>query len=371
MRLLSVFGTRPQLIKLAPFCRAVADHNRNVAFPIEHMLVDTGQHYHSEMSDIFFDQLKIPKAHVDLNVGSGPHGQQTGRMLERIEQVLCQQRPDQVVVYGDTNSTVAGALAATKLGIPVAHVEAGLRSFNRQMPEEINRVVTDHLSDLLLAPTHTAMKSLSQEGLSKRSVFCGDLMYDAVLYNRRLAADSKILRRLALSQHQYGVVTIHRAENTNNVVTLQRLLDGLNEFASDTMKLVFPMHPRTQKVLEQLDNWRPGKGFMLIEPLGSFDMLALIDQASLIMTDSGGLQKEAFFLGCPCVTLREETEWPETVMGQGNRVVGTDPGAIREAANQWLRVRAEGQINIDCAAEGSFGGGDAAVQALKYILEGL
>jgi len=337
MRTVSIVGARPQFVKLAPVCRALARHNANGAPQIEDLIVHTGQHYDPGMSDVFFDELDIPRAGVDLGVGSGPHGAQTARMLEGIERLLLERKPDAVVVYGDTNSTIAGALAAAKLHIRSVHVEAGLRSFNRAMPEEINRIATDHISDLLLAPTPTAMRNLAEERLAGRSMYTGDVMYDAVLYVRqRAAARSQILERLKLVTHGYGVVTLHRAENTS-VPQLRSLLGILNEIAERHVPLVFPVHPRTANVLRgELNAWTPRPQLKLIEPLGYLDMVSLVDGARVVLTDSGGLQKEAFFLGCPCVTLRGETEWVETVEAGGNVVAGTGRDAVLVAVGRWL-----------------------------------
>jgi UDP-GlcNAc3NAcA epimerase len=306
---------------------------------IEDLIVHTGQHYDPGMSDVFFEELDIPHAGVDLGVGSGTHGQQTARMLEGIEKVLNENKPDAVIVYGDTNSTVAGALAAAKLHIRVVHVEAGLRSFNRRMPEEINRVATDHIADLLLAPTPTAMRNLAAENLAERSVYTGDVMYDAVLHIReRARSRSQIMKRLGLAEHGYGVVTMHRAENTT-AAQLRSILGVLNEVAQRQVPLVFPVHPRTAKLLrEDLAAWAPAKQLKLIEPLGYLDMVRLVDGARLVLTDSGGLQKEAYFMGVPCVTLRTETEWVETVEGGGNRVTGTQREAVLGAVARWLEL---------------------------------
>ena len=242
-------GARPQFIKIAPLLRSFECDNSNGSRPIENIIVHTGQHYDAAMSDIFFEELRFLSQRLTC-VGSGRHGSQTGQMLEKIEQVLLESQPDMVVVYGDTNSTLAGALAAAKLHIPVAHVEAGVRSFNRRMPEEINRVVADHVSDLLLAPTQTAMENLGREGLSAKAVVTGDMMYDAVLFNRDVAEQrSKILERLKLVPGDYGVVTVHRAENTDDERRLGILLTAFNDIAASMLQLVFPVHPRTAKLM--------------------------------------------------------------------------------------------------------------------------
>jgi UDP-N-acetylglucosamine 2-epimerase len=327
IKVVSIVGARPQFIKLAPVSRVLRRVARDV-------LVHTGQHYDHGMSAVFFEELQIPEPDYNLGVGSGPHGWQTGQMLMRIEEVLLAQRPDWVLVYGDTNSTVAGALAAVKLHIPVAHVEAGLRSYNRRMPEEHNRVLTDHASDLLFCPTQTAVENLVREGVTKGVSLTGDVMYDAVLHNGSLAErHSRVLDRLGLGAGGYVLATIHRPRNTDDRARLQALLSALGEIAT-TRPLVLPAHPRTQKALQAL-GYRPGPGLCLIEPLGYLDMLMLEKHARLILTDSGGVQKEAFFFGVPCLTLREETEWVETVAAGWNRLVGADPQAIVQAAREF------------------------------------
>lgn len=367
MRIMSIVGARPQFVKLAAVCRAV---ERRVAHGValEDFIVHTGQHYDPGMSDVFFAELDIPQPAVDLGIGSGSHGSQTARMLEGVERLLLDRRFDAVVVYGDTNSTVAGALAAVKLHIPVVHVEAGLRSFNRDMPEEINRVATDHMADVLLAPTPTAMRNLETEGLARRSVFTGDVMLDAVRYNSVLARErSRIVETLGLTPRAYSVVTLHRADNTQPH-NLQPLLETLNTLANDGCPLVFPVHPRTAKVIEALAGWKPGPGLKLIEPLGYLDMLRLIAEASMVLTDSGGLQKEAFFLGKPCVTLRTETEWVETVEAQGNIVAGSDRNQILSAVDHWTRT----PFNAEIAQQRGgvlFGSGDAADRTVEAILQ--
>jgi UDP-GlcNAc3NAcA epimerase len=370
MRLVSIAGARPQFIKLAPFSRAYARHRISGGEPIEDLIVHTGQHYDHGMSEVFFRELELPKAAFHLGVGSGSHAVQTARMLEGIERVLLETRPDVVMVYGDTNSTVAGALAAAKLHIPVAHVESGLRSFNRRMPEEINRIVVDHIADRLYAPTATAMQNLAHEGLLERAVRSGDSMYDTVLIHRDLARrKSTVLMALGLDAFAYGVVTIHRAENTDDPVRLGRLLEALNEVVADGTTLVFPVHPRTRAAVRaRAPHWKPAEGLRLVEPLGYLDMLRLVDNARVALTDSGGLQKEAFFLGCPCVTLREETEWVETVEGGGNRVAGTDAARIRGAVRDWRERCPQGKGGFTQAVAAMFGDGHAAEQIVQDIL---
>ncbi|MGH3117317.1 MAG: non-hydrolyzing UDP-N-acetylglucosamine 2-epimerase [Gaiellales bacterium] len=370
MRVVSVVGARPQFIKMAPLARAFERHNRLGPEPIESLIVHTGQHYDPEMSDIFFEELEIPRATFNLAVGSGRHGRQTGQMLEKVEQVLLQTRPDVVVIYGDTNSSVAGALAAAKLHVPVAHVEAGVRSFNRRMPEEVNRVVADHVSDLLLAPTRTAMENLEREGLSPWAVLTGDIMYDAVLAHRRVAERrSSVLAMLGLAPGTYALATVHRAENTDDAGRLESILTALGDIAENVLPVVLPMHPRTaHAVRAALPEWSAGPSLRVMPPVGYLDMLALVRNARMTLTDSGGLQKEAFFLGCPCVTLREETEWVETVQGAGNIVAGVEPTAIREAVLAWEHRLAGHVVDFAAAAGGSFGGGHAADRIVEALL---
>jgi UDP-N-acetylglucosamine 2-epimerase len=364
MRIVSIVGARPQFVKLAPLSRAFDDRRRR-GEQIDHLIVHTGQHYDPEMSAIFFKDLDIPEAAFHLGVGSGPHGAQTARMLEGIERVLTEIRPDMVVVYGDTNSTVAGSLAAVKLHIPVAHVEAGVRSFNRCMPEEINRVATDHLADLLLAPTPSAMENLRREGLEPRSVWTGDIMFDALLMWREAAErHSQVLSRLQLSPRAYAVVTIHRAENTDDPEKLKTILTLLNEIAVHWGRpLIFPVHPRTAKVMRNAaSSMPPSEGLRYIEPLGYLDMLHLVQSARMILTDSGGLQKEALFLDCPCITLREETEWIESAAGGGNIIAGTDPRRVKEAVATWEERLSAHPYSAERETLAAFGAGRSAEQ---------
>jgi UDP-N-acetylglucosamine 2-epimerase len=367
IRLLSVVGARPQFVKLAPLVRALDRHH---AGRIEHFIVHTGQHYDSGMSDIFFAELELPDAAVNLGVGSGPHGWQTGRMLEQIEEAVLRWCPDLVLTYGDTNSTVAGALVAAKLHVPVAHVEAGVRSLNRCMPEEINRVVADHASDLLLAPTPTAVANLEREGLAQRTLLTGDIMYDAIVVNRDLAVQrSSLIRDLGLINGGYGLVTIHRAENTDDAARLDALLTSLNAIAAEELPLVFPVHPRTRRLIEARGHaWAPHRRLSLLDPIGYLDILALAADARLVLTDSGGLQKEAFFLGCPVVTLRDETEWVETVQCGGNIVTGVDSVAILNAVRTWQARLPTGHGDFSAGVRAAFGDGHAAERIIDAVL---
>lgn len=372
MRTLSVIGARPQFVKIAPVRRAMDRFGGGDRPRFDDIIVHTGQHYDSGMSDVFFEELHIPRPAVNLGIGSGSHADQTGRMLVELERVILEKRPDVVVVYGDTNSTLAGALAAAKLNVPIAHVEAGLRSFNRAMPEEINRIVADHVSDVLYAPTSTAIDNLNAEGLGAKSVLAGDVMYDAVMFYRDLARGSGILARLGAAPGEYGLVTIHRAENTRPETVLG-LLATLNEIAARHCPLVFPMHPRTRHVLDaSAADWRPSDRLHIIEPVGYLDNLHLIENARIVLTDSGGLQKEAFFLGTPCVTLRTETEWPETVAGGGNRVVGTRREDVLGAIESWGDSN-PARESLAARASAAFGGGKASeriVESLASLCDG-
>jgi UDP-N-acetylglucosamine 2-epimerase len=324
MKVLTIAGARPQFVKAAAFSRAVRKHHTEV-------LVHTGQHYDPMLSDIFFEELSIPKPDHHLGVGSGAHGIQTGQMLERLEPVLEQEAPDWVVVFGDANSTLAGALAAAKLHLPLAHVEAGLRSFNRAMPEEINRIVVDHVADLLFCPTQTAVDHLTREGLADRAHLTGDIMYDTLLAHLPLAERrSGIIERLGLAPGGFALVTVHRAANTDDLAALERILDAL---ALLDEPVVFPMHPRVRLALMSSDLETP-PNVQAIEPVGYLEMLALQRGARVVLTDSGGVQKEAYLLGTPAVTLREDTEWPETLVGGWNVLAGSDPRRIAEAAHR-------------------------------------
>ncbi len=313
MRLLTVIGARPQFIKAAPFSAVFRQQHKEI-------LVHTGQHYDANMSDVFFNELGIPKPEYNLGVGSGNHGVQTGRMLEKIEELLLCEKPDGMLVYGDTNSTLAGALAASKLHIPVFHIEAGLRSFNMIMPEEQNRILTDHISTILSCPTQTAVDNLAREGITKGVHNTGDVMYDAVLYNIEIAksrfswdkliSDMHVLEGsvLNLTAKNYYLATVHRAENTDDKRRLCAIFEAFSEM---DMPVLMPIHPRTRKLILQYDIIPTN--VILIEPVGYLPMLMLTSNAKKVLTDSGGLQKEAWMLETPCVTIREQTEWIETL----------------------------------------------------------
>ncbi|KZE64219.1 UDP-N-acetyl glucosamine 2-epimerase [Fictibacillus phosphorivorans] len=326
MKVLTVLGARPQFIKAAPVSRALRESHTEI-------IVHTGQHYDANMSDIFFEELHIPKPDYHLGVGSGNHGKQTGQMLADIETIILDEKPDYLLVYGDTNSTLAGSLAAAKLHIPVIHIEAGLRSFNKKMPEEINRIMTDHVSEFLFCPTDTAVKNLHDENITKNVINVGDVMYDAVEYNRKLAADkSEILQKHDLKSKEFLLITVHRAENTDNLENITNILKAFSEIEDQK---VWPIHPRTKHKLESMGfDLASIPNLLVIEPVGYLDMLTLENHAKKILTDSGGVQKEAYFMQVPCVTLREQTEWVETLESEANILVGTNVEAILEATRK-------------------------------------
>jgi UDP-N-acetylglucosamine 2-epimerase len=325
MKILTVVGARPQFIKLAPLSKILRENG------INEIIVHTGQHYDENMNDLFFKELEIPEPDYNLGIGSGNHGEQTGRMLIEIEKIMLKEKPDLVIVYGDTNSTLAGALAASKLHIKLAHVEAGLRSFNKRMPEEINRVLTDHVSDILFCPTQTAVENLKNEGITNGVYLVGDVMFDALLHFSKISdMKSNILERLNIKPKEYCLATIHRAENTDNY---ERLKNILTAFSKLDEIVVFPIHPRTRKMINYygLDGLLDNDNVKVIDPVGYLDMLKLEKNAKAILTDSGGVQKEAFWLKVPCITLRDETEWIETINLGWNRLVGSNVEKIVEA----------------------------------------
>ncbi len=332
MKLVTIVGARPQFIKAAMVSRAILRHNSlvNNKDKIKEVIVHTGQHYDDNMSKVFFKELEIPQPKYNLGVGSSTHGKQTGRMLEKIEEALLKERPDYMLVYGDTNSTLAGALAASKLHIPVAHIEAGLRSFNMRMPEEVNRVMTDHVSTLLFCPTKTAVNNLKKEGIAKGVFNVGDVMYDSVLYNiMKAEKKSSILKELNIHTKTYLLSTLHRQENTDNP---KRLISILSTLSSLDYPVIIPIHPRTRKVIEECNfSFKKLNNLKIVPPVSYLDMLVLEKNAKLILTDSGGVQKEAYFLRVPCITLRDETEWIETVESGWNTITGVNPEKIRDA----------------------------------------
>jgi UDP-GlcNAc3NAcA epimerase len=362
MKIVTVIGARPQIIKASALSCIIskmgATHIDGPVPPRE-VIVHTGQHYDAMMSDVFFDELGMPAPEHHLGVGSASHGDQTGQMLAKVEAVLKCESPDIVLVYGDTNSTLAGALAASKLNLPVAHVEAGLRSFNRGMPEEINRVLTDHISDVLFCPSDEAVRNLQREGIDRNVHNVGDVMYDCHLtFSERARGRSHVLEDLGLAEgaREYCLATIHRAENTDDSLRLRQIIDALNQL---DLEVVLPLHPRTKAAIEaadlQLSNVR------ILEPVSFLDMLVLKMNAAVILTDSGGLQKEAYFCGVPCVTLRDETEWRETTQSGMNIVAGADTNRIL-AAYESLR-------GVDHPESASLYGDGRAAERILRILE--
>jgi UDP-N-acetylglucosamine 2-epimerase len=349
MKVLTIVGARPQFIKTAALSRALRKEH-------EEVLVHTGQHYDYELSGVFFDGLELPAPDVHLEVGSGPHGWQTARMLEGIEQVIREQRPRWLLVYGDTNSTLAGALAAAKLHVPVAHVEAGLRSFNRQMPEEINRVVADHVSDLLFCPSEPAVRNLAAEGITRGVHVVGDVMQDVLNWARTRAETkrSATLEKYGVEPGKYLLVTVHRSENTDNPDRLSAIVGTLNRLQEP---LLFPIHPRSRKMLAA-GNHELMPHVRVIDPVGYLEIVLLSASARMILTDSGGLQKEAYWLGVPCVTLREETEWIETAQTGWNMVVGADEQRILRAVKDFAPPSRRPAL---------YGNGDAAERCVELL----
>jgi len=354
MKILSIIGARPQFIKAAPFSAAIRKHCKEI-------IVHTGQHYDANMSKVFFEEMGIPEPDYNLGVGSGEHGRQTGEMLIKLEEVMLKEKPDYVVVFGDTNSTVAGALAAAKLHIPVGHIEAGLRSFNRKMPEEINRIMTDVVSAQLFCPTDHAVALLKKEGIEKEVWQCGDIMYDAMLHFLPLSEEkSCILKDLDLEDKEYYLFTMHRPENTEDPQRIKSIFKGLK--ACDAA-IVYPVHPRMRKVLStpeitEILNKLPQ--LRMIDPLGYLDILQLEKNARKIITDSGGMQKEAFFLKRPCITIRDESEWVETVEAGYNVIVGADAQRIAAAVRDFDPVH---------PAENVYGDGKSAEIIAEKIVE--
>ncbi|MCS7295155.1 MAG: UDP-N-acetylglucosamine 2-epimerase (non-hydrolyzing) [Chloroflexota bacterium] len=348
MHICSVVGARPQFVKLAPFSAAIRARGHRET------ILHTGQHYDEGMSARFFQELGIPEPDINLGVGSGSHGEMTARALEGIERELLRRRPDAVVVFGDTNSTLAGALAAVKLGIPCVHVEAGLRSFDRSMPEEINRVVADHVCDLLLAPDETAMANLAREGLGERAELTGDIMVDAFLQALgRAPAETVLRRRFGLGEGPFALLTVHRAANTDDPRRLAAIVAGLR----GGPLVLFPVHPRTRAALAR-DGLRLPENVRAVDPVGYLEMVGLLRAAAAVVTDSGGLQKEAYLAGTPCITLRETTEWPATVELGWNILVGAEPERIRAALAAPPRGKERPPV---------FGDGHAAARMVELI----
>jgi UDP-GlcNAc3NAcA epimerase len=334
MKIVTIVGARPQFIKAASVSREIQKSNQeDSGSQIQEIIVHTGQHYDHNMSQIFFDELEIREPDYNLGVGSGSHGQMTGTLLAKIEEVLMEEKPDSVLVYGDTNSTLAGALAAVKLHIPVGHVEAGLRSFNRQMPEEINRVLTDHMAAFLFCPTDAAVNNLKEEGITEGVFKVGDVMFDSFLYNKQLVEKKAIiLSELGIKPKGYCLVTVHREENTTNGKRLTGIFEAFNKLATQECPFIAPLHPRTKKALNELGGNRlSGPHVRILEPISYLNMVSLETHAKVILTDSGGVQKEAYFAKVPCITFRDETEWIELVEHGFNVIAGSDSKKICQA----------------------------------------
>lgn len=356
MKIVTIVGARPQFIKAAALSRAIKK------FPeITEVIVHTGQHFDQKMSNIFFEEMEIPSPKYNLNINGLNHGAMTGQMLEGIEKILMEEKPDAIVVYGDTNSTLAGSLAAIKLHIPVIHIEAGLRSFNLQMPEEINRILTDRISSLLCCPTEAAIDNLKKEGFDFypcKVVKTGDLMEDAARYYAKVASEkSNIIATHNLVSNNFVLGTIHRAENTDNTENLKNIVKALDAI-NQIMPVIIPLHPRTKKIIENL---KISVGFKIIEPVGYFDMINLIQNSNLVITDSGGLQKEAFFFRKFCITTREQTEWVELVENGYNFLAGTNEERIVSLFTQLNATEFPKALNL-------YGNGNAADEICKAIL---
>jgi len=384
MKIASIVGARPQFIKLAPLEKAIKALRNKNTLKIEHIIIHTGQHYDYLMDKVFFEELGIPTPAFNLGVGSGPHGWQTGVMMRKVERVLFQEKPNLVLVYGDTNSTLAGALAAVKIGILIAHIEAGLRSYNRKMPEEINRILTDHCSHLLFCPSENACQNLKKEGMvnilnngklmknrhaaTLKSIECfphvinvGDIMIDAALLGLKIAGKkSTIFEKLGLKPKGFYLATVHRAENADSKDSLQNIIQALREISQKPV--IFPVHPRTKKNLNafgiDVSNF---KRVMMIDPVSYFDMLILEKNAEIILTDSGGIQKEAYFFQVPCITLRSETEWVETLNKEANILAGADKTTIIQAVANSLSIKG------DSFSGNPFGDGQAAERICSII----
>ena len=373
MKIVTIVGARPQFIKAAVVSRAIADLNsgiNSVASKVNEVIVHTGQHYDRNMSDVFFEEMNIHKPDYFLDIHGLSHGAMTGQMLQRIEPVLFEEKPDVVLVYGDTNSTLAGALAAVKRHIPVAHVEAGLRSFNRRMPEEINRVLTDHVADILFCPTKQSVENLKAEGLTDKDLsrsnsissgrkpvvsLVGDVMFDAALFYKVLAREPKFV-----VPEKFILATIHRAENTDDTLRLKSIFDGFEKIGKE-VPIVMPLHPRTRKTMDSL-GIKASNSVKIVDPVSYFEMIHLLEKCRLVMTDSGGLQKEAYFFKKPCITLRDETEWIELVEHGYNLLTGATAESIYRGFEKFL----EENINFDTELYGDGKAGQKIVEILKF-----
>lgn len=368
MKIVTIIGARPQFVKAAVVSRAIAGCSQNDR-NISEIIIHTGQHYDANMSDLFFQEMQIPKPHYNLHVSGGNHGAMTGQMIGKIEETLLGEKPDVVLVYGDTNSTLAGALAAVKLHIPIAHVESGLRSFNMRMPEEVNRILTDRISSWLFCPTKIAMDNLQGEGFmgekarSKHIVEnVGDVMYDAALFYSKIARPSgKLSNILKEINQKFYLATIHRAENTDDVERLTNIISALDTI-SKTIPVILPIHPRTRNIIKQYNI--QFNNINVIDPVGYFDMITLLEQCYGVLTDSGGVQKEAYFFSKPCITLRDETEWVELVGHGCNVLVGSDYNRILQAQRKLSTKQLDFSIPL-------YGDGTAGERIVRKIIEGL
>ena len=361
MKIATIIGARPQFIKASVVSRIIRD---NYADDIEEVLIHTGQHFDHNMSKVFFEELDIPEPKYNLKISGSQHGEMTGRMLEAIEKVLLIEKPNWVLVYGDTNSTLAGALAAAKLHIPVAHIEAGLRSFNMRMPEEVNRIIADRISSLLFCPTKTAIRNLKAEGFKDGLHNVGDVMYDvALFYRNSKSSQLTILDDLGLVKEKFALVTCHRAENTDDPGRLRLIMSSLASLAKE-IPVVVSLHPRTRKLLMQQGLSSFLTRLIVIEPLSFLEMLTLEQSAKLILTDSGGVQKEAFFYGVPCITMRDETEWVETLEGGWNRLASPNLANIASIALEVISDPPSKKVNMP------YGNGRASEKILDLLLAG-
>ncbi len=359
MKIVTVLGARPQFIKAGSVSREII-HQQQIGKNIEEVIVHTGQHYDTNMSDVFFNEMQIPKPLYFLGVGGMNHGAMTGRMIEKIEEILIREKPDVVMVYGDTNSTLAGAIAASKLQIKIAHVEAGLRSFNMNMPEEINRILTDRISSVLFCPTKTAVTNLNNEGLDRwqtgaKVILSGDVMQDGAMFYRNIAQKKPNLR----AKDDFILCTIHRAENTDDKQRLGNIMMALNEIAKSS-QVILPLHPRTRKIL-QTGKYETSN-LTIVEPVSYLNMVWLLDNCSMVMTDSGGLQKEAYFFGKPCITMRDETEWVELIQEGANILTGADKNKILDA------FREQKTFDLEKPDETLYGGGKASIRIVAELL---
>lgn len=361
MKIVTILGARPQFIKAGTVSRKILCQ-REAGLDISEVIVHTGQHYDANMSDIFFEEMQIPKPDYFLGVGGKTHGAMTGQMIEKIEEILLQENPDWVMVYGDTNSTLAGAIAASKLHIKIAHVEAGLRSFNIRMPEEVNRILTDRVSSVLFCPTQAAVDNLEQEGISSwqadaKVILSGDVMQDGAIFYKDLAQKPSGF----MISEDYVLCTIHRAENTDDYARLTSIFDALHEI-SQTKQVILPLHPRTKKIIQDLEV--NIEKLTIIDPVGYLNMVWLIDNCSFVMTDSGGLQKEAYFFSKPCITLRDETEWVELVKAGTNVLAGAHKTKIIEAYKL-----VSNRFEKDIFEHKLYGGGMASEKIIKFLVE--